>query len=219
MSEEAIKKKGYVYEFLDENENIVYIGSTGNIKYRMKQHFTIKRNGKMGKKEYDSVKTVQYAECDSRNGASIAEIYLIQKYHPCLNTEYSEWGETSIVSLDEKKLKWESRTPAEFLENCRPKKDEKAKVEKATPAIQKPIRAVTYLFPNCHVRKGKESWKIKNLVSWYLNTHTEEAMMKNIGTDEEWGWALDDFKKALLLEMRARGCRFEDDDEIEEVAE
>lgn len=212
---EAIKKKGYVYEFLDEKENIVYIGSTGNIVNRMKQHFTIKRNGKMGAKEYDSVKMVQYAECDSRNGASIAEIYLIQKYHPSLNSEYSEWGETNIVRLDERKLKWERKTPAEFFKE-KPRKVKKANVKKTTPTTQKPIRAVTYFFPQYHIRHGKESQIVKEKVGMLLFTYAEEMMRKNIGTDEEWEWSRDWFMERLQRELRMNGCRIELDDEIKE---
>ena len=207
MSEEAIAKKGYVYEFLDENENILYIGSTGNIANRMKQHFSLKRNVKMGVKEYDSVKTVQYAECDSRNGASIAEIYLIQKYHPCLNTEYSEWGETSIVSLDERKLKWESKTPAEFL--AKPKKDEKSnKADKATPSTQR-TSAVTCLFPNYHVRHGKESNLVKYKVAIWLIAHPE-LLFKNIGTEEEWDWATNLSMSLIQREFEKDGYVFEE---------
>ena len=48
----------YLYYFLDYNNTIIYIGKTGNIKRRMKEHFL---QGHLPKECYDNVYQIMYA--------------------------------------------------------------------------------------------------------------------------------------------------------------
>lgn len=75
----------YVYKFLDETGNIIYIGKTDNIHNRMKQHFS--KNGHLPSECYESVVTVFYAAVPTKCDADILETFLINKYSPKYNTD------------------------------------------------------------------------------------------------------------------------------------
>ncbi len=74
--------KGYVYRFLDKNEEIIYIGSCGNLYKRLRQHF---EHGHLGDYCYNQVLYVDYAEFRSRTEAYMYEQYEITKYQPEFN--------------------------------------------------------------------------------------------------------------------------------------
>ena len=105
---------GFVYKFLNENGEVIYIGSTGDMTKRMYKHFHDKSNGKMNKREYDSVKTVSFCKTKSRNDAYILEIVLIQKYKPSCNTASVKDGEVSFSGIDESNFVWETKDPKHF---------------------------------------------------------------------------------------------------------
>lgn len=105
---------GYVYKFLNEDGDVVYIGSTGNITKRMYKHFHDKDNGKMKTREYKSVKNVSFCETKSRNDAYILEIVLIQKYKPEYNTVSVNDGDISLCKIDESSFSWRERGPMDF---------------------------------------------------------------------------------------------------------
>ena len=105
---------GFVYKFLNEGGEVIYIGSTGDMTKRMYKHFHDKNNGKMKTREYDSVKTVAFCETKSRNDAYILETVLIQRYKPKCNTASVKDGEVSFSGIDENSFKWETKKPSEF---------------------------------------------------------------------------------------------------------
>ena len=37
-----LNRKGYVYKFIDEKDNVLYVGKTVNMEQRMKNHFSKK---------------------------------------------------------------------------------------------------------------------------------------------------------------------------------
>lgn len=75
--------KSYVYRFLDSYENIIYVGSCGSFRDRMKQHFS---NGHLEQECYDMVDVVEYAEFQSRTEAYMFESYEIGTIRPAFNT-------------------------------------------------------------------------------------------------------------------------------------
>lgn len=82
------ERKGYVYRFLDERNNVLYVGETVNMDRRMKQHFSPKshltQNGKgdLYKKAY----RIEYITCKDEFTALQKELYYINLYKPPYNT-------------------------------------------------------------------------------------------------------------------------------------
>ena len=64
----------YVYRFLGENDEVLYVGKTTNLRKRMKQHLISQR------KDYaEEINKIQYKEYKYKNEMSIYEIYYINK--------------------------------------------------------------------------------------------------------------------------------------------
>lgn len=74
---------GYVYRFLDKYENIIYVGSCGSMKNRMKQHFT---KGHLPKECYEMVEYIDFAKTQSRTEAYMYESYEIATIRPRYNS-------------------------------------------------------------------------------------------------------------------------------------
>lgn len=75
----------YVYKFIDDTTNIIYIGKTDNIDNRMKQHFSSR--GHLSSACYDSVVKILYSVLPTKCDADILETFLINKYSPKYNTD------------------------------------------------------------------------------------------------------------------------------------
>jgi predicted GIY-YIG superfamily endonuclease len=75
----------YIYQFLNKNEEVIYVGITQDIKTRIRsQHFTA--GGHLPKDCYEEAEMVLYHECLSRDDAIIRERYLINILGPKFNT-------------------------------------------------------------------------------------------------------------------------------------
>ena len=75
----------YVYYFKDFEDNIIYVGKTGNYKRRMKEHFT---KGHLPSECYDEVNKIFVSVVnDSKYDTEICETLLINKYKPKYNVE------------------------------------------------------------------------------------------------------------------------------------
>ena len=73
----------YTYRFVDTNENVIYVGYTGQtMAKRISQHFT---KGHLPKKCYKSIARIDYIKWDSKSDAQVMEVYYINKYHPKFN--------------------------------------------------------------------------------------------------------------------------------------
>lgn len=76
----------YIYKFLSEEQEVLYIGITGNIKSRINtQHF--RSSGHLSDDCYNEAKAVIYHECVSRDDAKIRERYLINLESPKYNSK------------------------------------------------------------------------------------------------------------------------------------
>ena len=57
-----INRKGYVYKFIDEKNNVLYVGKTVNMDARMKQHFSQKSH-LHGSGLYEQIQRIEYMTC------------------------------------------------------------------------------------------------------------------------------------------------------------
>lgn len=77
----------YIYRFLDDKRNVVYIGKTNNLRRRLSKHFN---NGHLEEEQYKKVRFIEYMLFVSKADQRIAEIYLINKYKPSFNRKSKE---------------------------------------------------------------------------------------------------------------------------------
>lgn len=101
----------YLYRFLNENNQIIYIGkTTQDIKDRFNTHRHLL------KKCYESTTKIECADLNSESDLGVYEIYYINKFKPQYNTA-SVWDGELTINLPE--LKWytyeESKMSCESL--------------------------------------------------------------------------------------------------------
>ena len=93
----------YTYRFVDTNENVIYVGYTGQtMAKRISQHFT---KGHLPKKCYKSIARIDYIKWDSKSDAQVMEVYYINKYHPKFNKLDKQGDRLNIQIGDEKEWK------------------------------------------------------------------------------------------------------------------
>ena len=93
----------YTYRFVDTNENVIYVGYTGQtMAKRISQHFT---KGHLPKKCYKSIARIDYIKWDSKSDAQVMEVYYINKYHPKFNKLDKQGDRLNIEIEDEKEWK------------------------------------------------------------------------------------------------------------------
>ena len=93
----------YTYRFVDTNENVIYVGYTGQtMAKRISQHFT---KGHLPKKCYKSIARIDYIKWDSKSDAQVMEVYYINKYHPKFNKLDKQGDRLNIQIEDEKEWK------------------------------------------------------------------------------------------------------------------
>lgn len=89
--------KYYVYMFLDERNNVIYVGRTTELNKRMSGH------KHLSDECYRSIKTRLYAELESYADMAIYELYYINKIKPKYNTSQKK---DEPVKLELEELKW-----------------------------------------------------------------------------------------------------------------
>ena len=93
----------YTYRFIDANQNIIYVGYTGqSMAKRIGQHF---EKGHLPKKAYKSISRIDYIKWDTKSDAQVMEVYFINKYHPIYNKLDKQNDHLNIQVADEKE--WE----------------------------------------------------------------------------------------------------------------
>jgi replicative DNA helicase/predicted GIY-YIG superfamily endonuclease len=81
----------YIYKFLDEDGNILYIGRTNDISRRiLKEHFTAL--GHLPFNCYKSIEKIQYAELKNESEQVAYEAILINKLKPQYNVQFKDDG-------------------------------------------------------------------------------------------------------------------------------
>lgn len=87
--------KNCIYRFLDDNDNIIYIGKAKNLKSRLNGH------NHLSKKCYDETKRVEYISFKNENDMDFAERYFIHKENPKYNTALSDKHiDINVIGLD-----------------------------------------------------------------------------------------------------------------------
>ena len=90
----------YTYRFIDTNENIIYVGYTGQtMAKRIGQHFT---KGHLPKKCYKSIQRIEYIKWETKSDAQVMEVFYINKYHPRYNRLDHQNDHLNIQVADEK---------------------------------------------------------------------------------------------------------------------
>ena len=90
----------YTYRFVDANENIIYVGYTGqSMAKRIGQHF---EKGHLPKKCYKSIARIECIKWETKSDAQVMEVYFINKYHPIYNKLDKQNDHLNIQVTDEK---------------------------------------------------------------------------------------------------------------------
>lgn len=80
-----IQRKGFVYKFIDEKNNVLYVGKTVNMDARMKNHFS-KKSHLAHTDLYTKVQRIEYITCKSEYEALQKELAYINFYKPRYNS-------------------------------------------------------------------------------------------------------------------------------------
>lgn len=79
-----MSNKFYVYRFLNDNGEVIYIGRTNDLQRRLEtEHFS--EYGHLSKECYRECKTIEFMELDSKSEMKVYELYLINRYSPKYN--------------------------------------------------------------------------------------------------------------------------------------
>lgn len=139
----------YVYRFLNQQNQVIYVGRTNNIIRRIRQqHFG--KNGHLPKECYNETKTVEYAKVASQNDAILYELYYIEKYHPIYNTSDIGGGAFS-VELNE--LPWQV-----FDFNTDKKTLSKKQLEELVQTVHQELRTEHRYIDKVIDRQDRVSW-------------------------------------------------------------
>ena len=89
----------YVYRFLNEKDNTIYIGKTcRKLELRMEEHFGGK--GHLDKQCYKDTYRIEYLKFKTDADSLLVETYLINKYRPQYNKANKSKYEGQTIKLD-----------------------------------------------------------------------------------------------------------------------
>ncbi len=131
----------YIYKYV-ENDKIIYIGKTINLKQRIYQHSSEKKFMKHPNA------SIYFFECSSEADMTIYEIYYIYKYKPELNVTYNQRPDSFIneIILNDKEWKEyqkaEENKPKELSEDAKEriaqkKKEQQTAFEQALKQVER----------------------------------------------------------------------------------
>ena len=80
-----IQRKGYVYRFMSDKNQVLYVGKTVNMDQRMKHHFS-KKSHLAHTDLYTKVQRIEYMTCKSEYEALQKELAYINFYKPRYNS-------------------------------------------------------------------------------------------------------------------------------------
>lgn len=94
-------KEYYVYRFMDDLGNVIYIGRTTNLRTRIQKHFS---TGHLPDECYIATSYIESIKLKSQAEMNIYEMYYINIYKPKYNKQekYDE-----VVTLELKELAWD----------------------------------------------------------------------------------------------------------------
>lgn len=106
----------YLYRFLDDKDNVLYIGRTNNIERRIiKEHFT--SNTHLPPECYLEVAKVEYASFVNESEEVAYEAILINQVRPKYNKQFKDNAtfEVQIPSIEWKEFQWNFPEPMEMM--------------------------------------------------------------------------------------------------------
>lgn len=124
----------FVYKFMDNNHQIIYIGKTIRLAARMVQHF--KSDNHLTDECRDKVKYIFYSSLRTNAEMDIYEIYLIDKYRPQYNTK-SVYEQEEVSSIVLPELVWK-----EYCDKGLKLKEESMIPSKKTAVVIEDIRSM-----------------------------------------------------------------------------
>ena len=80
-----IQRKGFVYKFISDKNQVLYVGKTVNMDARMKQHFS-KKSHLFGSGLYEQIQRIEYMTCKNEFEALQKELIYINFYKPRYNS-------------------------------------------------------------------------------------------------------------------------------------
>ena len=80
-----IQRKGFVYKFISDKNQVLYVGKTVNMDARMKQHFS-KKSHLFGSGLYEQIQRIEYMTCKNEFEALQKELMYINFYKPRYNS-------------------------------------------------------------------------------------------------------------------------------------
>jgi excinuclease UvrABC nuclease subunit len=90
-----------VYRFLDDKEDVIYVGKSNTIRTRIyNQHFT--KNGHLPYECYKKTAKVEIIPLNNSIECTSLEAYLINKYKPIYNTRDKERKLKLVTAFDDK---------------------------------------------------------------------------------------------------------------------
>lgn len=90
-----MNKHFYIYRFIDNQSNIIYVGRTNDINRRiLKEHFT--SLGQLPCECYQSIEKIQYAEFENESEEVAYEAILINELKPKYNVQFKDDGNFEI---------------------------------------------------------------------------------------------------------------------------
>lgn len=111
-----MQEKYYLYRFLDDNKNVLYIGRTNNIYRRIvTEHFTT--NTHLRNECYFQTKSVEFAEFDNESEQVAYEAILINKEKPRYNTQFKDSAQFYITlpKIEWLPFKWDFEGQMEIM--------------------------------------------------------------------------------------------------------
>ena len=111
-----MEQKFYLYRFLDDNKNVLYIGRTNDIYRRIvTEHFTT--NTHLRNECYFQTKSVEFAEFDNESEQVAYEAILINKEKPRYNTQFKDSAQFDITlpKIEWLPFKWDFEGQMEIM--------------------------------------------------------------------------------------------------------
>lgn len=168
-------KNYYVYKFLGENDEVLYIGQTDNLKRRMREHFS-EKGGHLEKEQYAQVKKAIYARVSTKESMNNIERHLISTIKPPFNKVYKNVDESLLeykLEIREEMMKW-TEYKKEYLNGKKPLNSALFPVKKPSffcdlyPDFSlKELRLLSYILGKIDISQEEEQTVILNRLEFF----------------------------------------------------
>jgi hypothetical protein len=157
----------YVYKFLNEQEEIIYIGRTKNLKKRIETH------NHLPSECYDEADKIEYIKLDSTDEGIIYEMYLINKISPKYNTEFNK-SPMFEFELPEKEWKVYEDKDEVSIKKTKPNLDKYAYYNFNDSILYKPSYLIDYI--KTDIKNSSEILTL-NCLLWHCQNCDEDLIL------------------------------------------